>query len=217
MRAPTCLSTGSGDFLLATAGCRRLRISKRVTHLTRRRLVFFRQKFALTSQAAKRLHNHSRCSPIPASPDYLRLPPDSDRRADMLPSPEGAKSRHQRIYSITSSAPTWSAGCKRLKSFRHQMRAVKRLHSTRLSSRTLKSGTVSQCREFRARAESIRSGIRISRIKMGHALLPHVDKGTRGDVIHGFPDAFDCRKCIAPDRTFAPLFALFLALVRRAH
>src|SRR5262245_12160382 len=68
-----------------------------------------------------------------------------------------------------------------------------------------------------ARERSVRSGIRISRIKMGNALAPHTDKRARGDVIDRFPDAFDCWKCIAPDGAFAPLFALFLAFVCSAH
>ena len=38
-----------------------------------------------------------------------------------------------------------------------------------------------------------------------------------GDVIHIFPDAFDFRSCVSPDSAFAPLLALFLALVGSAH
>src|SRR4051794_14520923 len=68
-----------------------------------------------------------------------------------------------------------------------------------------------------ARERSVRSGFGISRIKMGDALAPHTDKRVRGDVVDLFPDAFDCRKCIAPNGAFAPLFALFLALVCSAH
>src|ERR1041384_1580165 len=54
-------------------------------------------------------------------------------------------------------------------------------------------------------------GIRISRIKMGQALLPHADKGTRGDLVDAFPGAFECRKRVAPDGAFAPPLALLLA------
>src|SRR6185312_1661947 len=64
---------------------------------------------------------------------------------------------------------------------------------------------------------SFRGGFGILRVKFGDALSPHADKVGRGDSIDVFPDAFDGRKRIAPDRAFAPLLALFLAFVRRAH
>src|SRR5262249_28443223 len=57
----------------------------------------------------------------------------------------------------------------------------------------------------------------ISRVKLGYALLPHADKGSRRDVIDVFPDALDGRKRIAPDGAFPPLFAFFLAFVGSAH
>src|SRR5699024_5459415 len=64
---------------------------------------------------------------------------------------------------------------------------------------------------------SFRGGFGILRVELGHALSPHADEVGRGDLIDAFPDAFDGRKRIAPDRPFAPLLALFLAFVGRAH
>ena len=39
-------------------------------------------------------------------------------------------------------------------------------------------------------------------------LLPHLHEGARSQVINGFPNVLDFGKCVAPDRSLAPLFTL---------
>src|SRR5215469_9052134 len=48
-------------------------------------------------------------------------------------------------------------------------------------------------------------------------LLPHLHKGAGSQVINGFPNVLDSGKCVAPDRSLAPLFALLFALIGGTH
>ena len=52
---------------------------------------------------------------------------------------------------------------------------------------------------------------------MINLILPHVHKDAGRYIIDGLPNALDFRKCIFPDRSLAPLFALLFALVGSAH
>jgi hypothetical protein len=58
---------------------------------------------------------------------------------------------------------------------------------------------------------------RMVNIKMINLISPHVQENTGRYVIDGLPNALDFRKRIFPDRSLAPLLALFFALVGGAH
>ena len=48
-------------------------------------------------------------------------------------------------------------------------------------------------------------------------LLPHLHEGAGSEVINGFQNVLDFGKCVAPDRSLAPLFTLLFALIRGTH
>ena len=54
-------------------------------------------------------------------------------------------------------------------------------------------------------------------IKVINLILPHVQEDTGRQIIDGFPNTLDFRKCIFPDRSLTPLITLLFALLGGAH